>query len=165
VVVVAVASPLVVPDPPLEVLLLEAVWSLAPVEPAAPVVPFPVLAAPSVVPLAPTVVPPAVLALVFVAPPPPAFVLPPVVLLALELEGPLVASGCDGAACSEPHAATKNPNSIPTPADALFMGPQFECVRSKNSKTLGSTSAALPPWSVHVLCVEAVVDQAFLEQG
>lgn len=109
--VVAVA--LVVSEPPLEVAVVETVWSPVLVEPPAPVVSLPVLVALSVPALVLlTVVPAVVPPLVAVALPVVEPIVPEPVVLASELERLLVESGCEveveADSEPEPHAATKN---------------------------------------------------------
>ena len=119
-----VVSPLVVPEPPLEVLVVEAVeaveavWSPVPVEPPAPVVTLPVLVAPSV--LVPAAVPaPATVALPVTEP-----VVPEPVVLAPELVRLLVESCGDVEGDPEPQAATKNTKGTTViDRDALFISP------------------------------------------
>ena len=118
-----VASPLVVPEPPLEVLVVEAVWSPVPVEPPAPVVSLAVLVAPSVLALVLlSVVSAAVPPLVSVALPVTEPVVPEPVVLAPELVRLLAESCGDVEEDSEPQPATRNANRTTVlDNDALFM--------------------------------------------
>jgi len=122
VVLAVVTSPLVVPETPLDVLVVEAVWLLVPVEPPPPVVSVPVLLVPSVLALVLLTAP----ALVPVAPPLVEPVVPEPALVALELEGPLADSGCDVEVGSEPQAAAKNAKRMTvSDSDALYMPRAF----------------------------------------
>lgn len=124
-VVSVVVSPLVGPEPPLDVLVAEAVWVLVPVEPPAPVS-LAVLVAPSVLALVLLTALATVPAVLSVAPALVEPVVPEQVVFALELAGPLADSGCAVGVDSEPHAATKNgKRTTLIDSDALYIPRAF----------------------------------------
>lgn len=122
-----VESPVVVPEPPPEVLVAEAVWSPVPVAPPAPVVSL--LVEPSVLPVVValvllTVVLAPVVLLVAVALAVTEPVVPEPVVLAAELVRLVAESDCDVGDDSEPHAAARNANRTTViDNDALFIAP------------------------------------------
>lgn len=139
-----VASPLVVPEPPLELLLVEAVWSPVPVEPPAPVVSLPVLVTAAVLAFVLlTVVPTAVPPLVSVTLPVTEPVVPEPAVLALELVGLLAESCCAVEEDPEPQAATKPANRTTViESDTLFIAAAFSngCATGRHRGT-GARSA------------------------
>ena len=140
---VAVFS-VVVPEPPLEVLVVEAVWLRVPAPPPAPVVSLPVLVAPSVpalvlLPVVPAAFPPLVSVVLPVTEP---SVAEPLVL-APEFVRLLVESGCDVDAGSAPQAASENASGTTViDNDALYIiPPPFRTHATGRQRGVGAINA------------------------